>query len=187
MGFQLILKSTLIFFAVVFSGNVWAGDPSMECVDQLKSKDELQILMGKVALGSVDDQTLEILANDDVPTKKEKEVIPLWAKARQTCKKLGAEWRNNNYPPTLIPIVDGYYSDFTSLAADLYAKKISYGEFAKTRARLEQEFMKNMAIEAQLIRQQEQAEKLQREALDQKPLPASDLRTLDAATIRQRR
>jgi len=176
-----------ILLTAVLSGSAWAGDPSVECIDQLKSKDELQILVPKVALGNVDDQTLEILANDEVPTKKEKEVISLWAKARQACKQAGAEWRSQNYPATLIPIVDGYYSDFSSLMADLYAKKIGYGEFAKTRAKLEQEFMKNMATEAQLIHQQEQAEKLQREALDQKPLPSSDLRTLDAATIRQRR
>lgn len=155
-----------------------AGDPSGECLEQLKSDNELQILKGKIALGSIDDQTLEIVSNDDVPTKNEKEAISKRVMKRQGCKKLGAEWRSKNYPPTLIPIVDGYYSDFTSLAADLYAKKISYGDFAKERAKIEQEFENNMADEEQQIQDQRQAEKQQQE---------SDIESLDAATIRQKR
>src|ERR1039457_4768462 len=115
MKFQAMLNAALFFLAVVFSGNTLAGDPSAECVDQRKSHDELQILKGKISLGSIDDQTLEILSNDDVPTKKEKEAISMWVKEHQICKQLGAEWRSKNYPPTLIPIVDGYYSDITSL------------------------------------------------------------------------
>ena len=179
MKFQTMVNPALFIAAVVFSSNTLAGDPSSECMERLKSRDELQILNGKVALGNTDDQTLEILSNDDLPTKKEKEAISKWVKERLICKQLGAEWRSKNYPPTLIPIVDGYYSDLTSLTADLYARKISYGDFAKARAKIEQDSKKNMADEAQLIEQQQHAEKLQP--------PESDIHSLDAATIRQKR
>ena len=178
MKFQSMLNAALFLMAVAFSCNALAGDPSVECLEQLKSNDELQILKGKIALGSVDDQTLEILSNDDVPTKNEKEAISNWVRKRQGCKQLGAEWRSKNYSPTLIPIVNGYYSDFTSLTADLYAKKISYGDFAKGRAKIEQEFEKDMADEEQQIQEQKQAEKQQQE---------SDIQSLDAATIRNKR
>jgi hypothetical protein len=174
-----MLNTVLFFLAIVFSSNALADDPSTECMDRLKLNDELHVLNGKIALGNTDDQTLEILSNDDLPTKKEKEAISIWVKERQICKQLGAEWRSKNYPPTLIPIVDGYYSDLTSLTADLYARKISYGEFAKARAKIDQESKKNMADEAQLIHEQLHAEKLQP--------PESDIHSLDAATIRQRR
>jgi hypothetical protein len=179
MKFQAMLNATLFLLAIAFSSNCLAGDPSDDCMARLKSNDELQILNGKIAVGITEEQTLEILSNDDLPTKKEKEAISIWVKERQICKHLGDEWRSKNYPPTVIPIVDGCYSDLTSLTADLYARKISYGDFAKRRAKIDQECKKSMADEAQLVNQQLHAEKLEP--------PESEVRSLDAATIRKKR
>lgn len=145
--------------------NIPAIDPSTVCIAEVKSKKELQILNGKIELGGSADYSLEMLANTNRPTKKEKEALSLWVSEHNKCKQMGDGWRNQNYPSAIIAILDKLYSEINFLAADLYARKISYGDFAKGQIRLYREFNANMIEAFQRIRQQLEAENQRREAL----------------------
>lgn len=147
--------------------NISTSDPTTECIAEIKSKKELQILKGKIELDGSANYSFEKLANKSIPTNKEKKAISLWVSEHKRCRQLGYEWRSNKYPPMLIATVDKLYTDMIFLAADLYAKKISYGDFAKGVVKADQEFNVNIAAAIQQLRQQQQAEQQQREALAQ--------------------
>lgn len=154
------------------NSNSLASDPTSECISQIKSKKELQILKGKIELGGAADQPIEILANSSVPTKKERAAISLWITEHKNCKQLGNEWRETNVLPSIIALLEGVYSDTYLLAADLYAKKISYGDYAKAYIKIQQEFKTNTNAEIQQLRQQQvarqDAENREREVLAQR-------------------
>jgi hypothetical protein len=108
-------------------------DPSMECFSALESNPELQILKGKVALGNVSGQNLEMLANDKKPSPAEKSALAKWDALRQSCIKQSSEWSHSHYAPNVAVILERLISQFKSNLADLYAGKITYGQFAKAR------------------------------------------------------
>ena len=112
---------------------VKTSDPSEECFSALEGNPELQILKGKVALGKSSEQTLEILANDKKPSSAEKSALAKWDALRQPCIKQSSEWNSSHYAPNIAVIADRVGSQFKSLLADLYAGKITYGQFAKAR------------------------------------------------------
>ena len=110
-----------------------AADPSAECFNALESNPELQILKGKVALGNVSGQSLEILANDKKPSPAEKSALAKWDSSRQPCIQQSLEWSHSHYAPNVAVILERLISQFKSNLADLYAGKITYGQFAKAR------------------------------------------------------
>lgn len=50
-------------------------DPSVPCLATIEGKPELQVLKGKIALGSQPSSTLEMLANTKKPTAAEKAAL----------------------------------------------------------------------------------------------------------------
>ena len=109
------------------------ADPSMECFNALENVSELQPLKGKVALGNINSQTIEILANDNKPNKSEKSALLKWDELRKPCVKQSMEWSNSNFAPNIAILIDRLRSQFQANLADLYAGKITYGQFAKAR------------------------------------------------------
>ena len=121
-----------VLFAPLFAF-AQSTDPSMECFSALESNPELQILKGKVALGNVSGQNLEILANDKKPSPAEKSALAKWDSSRQPCIQQSLEWSHSHYAPNVAVILERLISQFKSNLADLYAGKITYGQFAKAR------------------------------------------------------
>lgn len=72
-------------------------DQSTSCFAELKSKPEIQILKGKVDLGITDNPTLENLANNSKPTKREKAALSIFVSESENCVNQGEEWRSKNW------------------------------------------------------------------------------------------
>lgn len=164
------MKKLMITLLATFfvSSSVRADSPVKECETQIESQKELQILKGKVELLFSADPPLEMLANNRVPNKKEKEAIAIWVKEQKKCKQLGAELFKNA-PPEMIRLIDGAYSDMFFLVADLYEKKINYGAFAKGQVKVNDALKANMTALKQQLRQQEEAkmnERRQQQAIE---------------------
>lgn len=144
--------------------NAPTSNPIIECVAKIESQKELQILKGKIEL-SESDQLLEILANDSRPTENERKAISIWVSEHQKCDRAGEEWLNSGFSPALTARFNKARADVYFLAADLYAKKISYGDFAKGQIRIEQEFKSDLAAGLEQLHQQQQAEIQRSDAL----------------------
>lgn len=108
-------------------------EPREECFNALEKNPELQILKSKVALGSLKGQTLEMLANDKKPTPAEKVALARWDALRQPCIVLNQEWASKHQAPNIAILGDKVASEFKVSLADLYAGKITFGQFVKIR------------------------------------------------------
>jgi hypothetical protein len=135
----------------------------MECFSALESNPELQILKGKIALGNVSGQNLEMLANDKKPSPAEKSALAKWDALRQPCIKQSSEWSQSHYAPNIALIADRLKNQFNSLLADLYGGKITYGQFAKAR----QANLDNAKAEAVNANQQNQNVNIQQQQKQQ--------------------
>lgn len=137
-------------------------DPSLNCFASIPSLPGLQILKNKVALGVASLATLDMLSNDKKPTKTEKVAISLWIDQSEKCASLGNDWRSLNYPAIVISLSEQYIAFTKSLAADLYARKISYGKFAKSRINAEEKYKVNLteAVQKILAERKEQQDRI---------------------------
>ena len=131
-------------------------DPTPACLVALSQDGRLKAIQDKIAIVDAKYQTLDMLSNDKKPTKNERSLISLWATEGNKCIELGAQWRLQNYPPTVVALFNGYVSDLNSLGADLYSGKITYGAFAKKRAEKAKEFDTNAgkAVQEYIVQQQ---------------------------------
>ena len=137
MGVIMKLVKNITFLVLVASATAMAqaqpSNPSNECFSNLESSPELQVLRGRVALGGLSGQTLEMLANDKRPTPVEKVALAKWDGLRQPCIKLNSEWNESRLTPNVTVIIDKVAGQFKEGLADLYSGKITYGQFAKIR------------------------------------------------------
>lgn len=113
-----------------------AQDPSTACIMQMKDDPRLQMLWIKYPFDASTGQSLEVLSNPDKPTADEQAALSYVATEGERCFDLGADWRKGNYPSQVNALLATYRVDTLSAMADLYAGKVTFGEMAKTRARL---------------------------------------------------
>jgi hypothetical protein len=131
-----LMRNVAIWFAVAIvpmAAHSQPSNPSNECFSNLESSPELQVLKGKVALGGIGGQTLEMLANDKKPTAAEKIALAKWDSLRQPCIKMNTEWNESRLAPNVTVVIDKVAGQFKEILADLYSGKITYGQFAKIR------------------------------------------------------
>lgn len=147
-------------------------DLSGQCVAELENKPELAIIKSKVGLGGINTQTVEMLASNKKPTSAEKEALLKWDSLRQPCIRMSQEWLSQYGEQNISVINDRATNEFKALLADLYAGKITYGEFAKGRQVITNKanedaqaaYKQNRAY-ADQQRQQSEQNRLQRQAL----------------------
>lgn len=133
------LRQTLamIFTCCCFlAPNSYAQSNASQCVIDMMNDPALAPLKGKVAF-NVEDQTVEMLANNQKPTPEEKKAILLWDTKRTECiKEREAVIASQPYSPAVRAVELNYQNARKNLIASLYARSISYGEFAKRSADL---------------------------------------------------
>ena len=156
-----IVLMGFVLFAPLFAF-AQAIDPSGECFNGLENNPELQAIKGKVALGTIDGQTLEMLASDKRPNSVEKNAISKWDTLRQPCNKVSQDWWNSRVPQNVAVIISKVQSEFKSLLADLYAGRITYGQFAKNRLAISEK----AKVEAVNANQQNQMAQNQQAQID---------------------
>lgn len=149
------LVRILPFFALWVAPYAWSAetpvDPSGYCFESMPSRPEFQVLKGKVPFGGATNATLEMLASTKKPTAPEKAALSALATASAECMRLGATWRGENYPPTVNSMIERFTVASKARMADLYAGKITYGDFARTASTAEAQFKAEVAEEVQRL------------------------------------
>lgn len=116
------------------------ADPSNDCADQIESNKELRALNEKIKLERLNDPSAKEKINDGLSSKLKQKAIFVAVAELKKCKKLGDEWRNTNYFPQIISLVDKSYLDVVALAIKLYTNKISYKDYAKKNLGIHKNF-----------------------------------------------
>ena len=148
------MKKIFLSFALAFTlSSALSQDPSIACVENLKSNSELQLLFKKMPVDVTKGQSLEVLSDDSKPSSSEKRLMVIFIESLDNCGSQGVEWRSANYPLSINNLTSKYQSDFKINAADLYGGKLTYGEFAKIRAKMMTEYIANLQIEVDKIKQ----------------------------------
>ena len=140
-----------------------AQDPSTACIQQLSGDVRLQSLFKKAPLDISKGQSLEVLANQTKATVKEKIALAILVSELDQCTELGIDWRKQNYPVSINGYVKSYQSFLRSTIANLYAGKLTFGDFAKTRDKEATELANKITAEVQQIEEQRAGEKRHRE------------------------
>lgn len=151
-------------------------DPVVTCIKALapskpanppfKSEDDkFPAISSKISIAVVTDTTLTMLADESLATPEEQHALSEWIDARAACVRSGDNWRQQNYPPQIYALALEGESRVRMLAADLYGRRISFGEFNKRRLALADDIRARLAS----VLQQLQAQAAQRSPQAQTP------------------
>jgi predicted XRE-type DNA-binding protein len=146
-------------------------DPTTECAAKIETKKDIVALNEKIKVDNLPDWPFEIKNNKSLAGKIGQKAIFKSLAELKKCKELGDEWRNKNYFPEMVSVVDKSYADVFALAINLYAKKISYAGYARQNLAIRANFKTqiNQAMQ-QAHNQQADAQKLRE--LEQQRLEA---------------
>jgi hypothetical protein len=111
-------------------------NPELACVEAVARRADLAPIAGKIWLGGALSQPAAFFALADKASESDKLVIAAWVNLRRECSRQGQAWVQQYAPPEFAALVSKSNSAYLSLTADLYAGKISYGDYAKARAKL---------------------------------------------------
>lgn len=183
--------------AVVGSSHAFAQeDPSKACLSALQPDPKIQILNAKMPFDITNGQSLAVLSDPTKPNTKEKVALAYFATEADRCFGVGAEWRTEHYPVEVSSALTLFRVDVLSAMADLYGGKMTFGDYAKLRAKMLADLKvkvdgvvaaKNAEREEQDRRQQEAAARkdeadrliqVQREALAQQQADAEQQRQI---------
>lgn len=137
--------------------NASVSQTRMAC-ESLYSDPALDPIRGKVALNESKDQTFATLTNAAKPSQKEKAAILLWVQKRNECRQLlekgplatlDSMSAHSATDATTMgrvrALIGAYQQASDSLTAQLYSGQISYGDFARQRAKIGSDFKVTMA------------------------------------------
>jgi hypothetical protein len=94
------------------------SEAKQEC-DYLYSDPALDLIREKVALGSPDGQTFEMLTNTQTVSFTERPAVALWAQTREQCWQVGDSMRGL-LPPQMEAVTEGSKQITDSMIAQLY-------------------------------------------------------------------
>lgn len=158
----------------VMQNNLADADPSVECMDQIESKKEIRALNEKIKLENFSGQPFDIKTDGNRPSGTAQKAIFFWLSELKKCKKSGDEWRNKNYPPPIVSVMDKSYADFFALTVNLYARRISYSNYAKSAAKIHKDFIEDLSGATKQIAdrqaEEQRAKELERQQEEEKRL-----------------
>lgn len=114
----------------------------------------LDPIRNKIPLNDPRDASLSMLALTAFPTEPEKQAIDAWQTLIRT-QRPRAMAVIQHYYPWAVPIFNMGHSASLSLAADLYAGKLSYGDFNKKHLALENRLEQALQQREGEVRQQQ--------------------------------
>ena len=131
-------------FSIALAAVAWfatgcaTAPPSTDCYSALARRQDLQPLREKVALHVVGETSFTMLANTALASDGERPLIAGWVEGREACfsidiQQVGAAARDYG------DLYQASANIFRLAALDLYAGKITFGEFNKQRLQLNQE------------------------------------------------
>jgi hypothetical protein len=107
---------------------------SDDCHAAIINDPSIRILVGKVSLLGVKDQTFDMLANTKKPNAEEKEALRAWGASLDRCvDKDDKVFRSTNAPGEVVAHFNAMRTNKSNLIIGLYNGEMSYGEFARKR------------------------------------------------------
>jgi hypothetical protein len=163
---------------------------SLICLDRLYEDARTKSLASKMVIDANKAASLEILANTTKPNAKEKVALSYVVAEWERCVDIQAEAKKRILLPEVTQAINSYRLDLRSLFADLYSGKITYGDLAKARAKLDLEFKQQVSsiisnaqtkeLADAKRRQEAEAQRRYAEAQNQQQRDAEQQRQLEA-------
>jgi len=113
---------------------------SLACLDTLYNDTRTKSLAGKLLMDTRKTSSLELMANNTKPSAKDKAALSYVVAEWERCIDIHAEPRKKTLRPEIEQLISAYRLDLRNAFADLYGGKYSYGELARSRAKLDLEF-----------------------------------------------
>lgn len=104
-----------------------------DCLSAVATNPDFAPIALKTSTGRVEALTTAMLSDESFPTDQEKPVIALWADARTRCFSTFTSTLKEDLPPEVFEVQKISVDRARLLAADLYAGKLTYGQFNRTR------------------------------------------------------
>jgi hypothetical protein len=155
-------------------------DPTTECAAKIETRKDIVALNEKIKIDGLPDSPFEIINNKSLDGKIGQKAIFKSLAELKKCKKLGDEWRNKNYFPEMVSVVDKSYAEVFALAINLYAKKISYAGYARQNKAIRANFktqinqamqqVHNQQADAQKLRELEQQQEIEKQLAEKQRL-----------------
>lgn len=139
-------------------------DPSIVCNRDLAADPRLTSIADKLPLAGISEMTFEMLANEKYPDAKERKAISEWVSSHKECVKTGETFRQQNYPPQVIALLIEADNSVVAVAADLYNRKLRYGEANKRFQSNLDVFRNRLAAIVQQITSQREAQQQAQDA-----------------------
>lgn len=136
---------------------------SRACLSKLTEDARTKSLAGKFSPFGNTTAPIEMLANSSKPNAREKAALAYVVAEWEKCIDIQAEPRKKYLPPEANNIISSYRLDLRTAFSDLYAGKLSYGDLAKSRAKLDIEFKQKIDKLSAKIQAQEFAEARQKQ------------------------
>lgn len=135
-----------------------------DCFTKVATDSQIAPLEAKIALVSPEKTPFAMLSDASKPTKKEKQLIAAWMNKLETCIATDPDYKLEGIHPSLVAVVNEYLDKFKLASADLYAGKITYGEYAQHRLEMADSFKKGLNSATTQLSMEENQQKQREEA-----------------------
>src|ERR1035438_6009152 len=108
-----------------------ASDPFLVCMRELAVDPKYSDIAEKLPLADMTTISFKMLADQTIPTPKEREEISDWFDKRDKCLKNGETYHRANYPPELNQLGNEGSAGVKAIGVDLYNRKITFGQANK--------------------------------------------------------
>ena len=139
---------------------------SATCLANLKGDPMIMSIHNKVPVDSSKPATLEQLGNQSKPTAREKSALSFMVAEWERCMDMAVEWRKQNYAPQVDALYVSYRVELKSVFADLYGGKLTFGDVAKARAKMDLDYKFKLIAIASELQAKSVAEEQRRQAVD---------------------
>lgn len=104
-----------------------------QCYDYLYSQSEIAPIKDKMNFGNIENPTFEQLANVEIATDTEKNLISKLSKGFDVCEEVRSQSKTSDIPNSIVKVYEDNNARRKSSLIDLYNRKITYGEYLLQR------------------------------------------------------
>ena len=132
-------------------------DSTRVCTGPLARDARFASIAAKLPLAGISKVTFEMLANESLPTSRERKAIAEYVLARRDCNIIGEDFRTG-HPPHLNALVSEFDNKIVAVLVDLYNKKVSYGAANKQLQAVNDEYRIKISAMLEQIRSERAAQ-----------------------------
>ena len=110
-------------------------DPFLQCLKDLAAEPQFEQLSHKLPLSNLANFTFAMLADESLPTPRERRDLYDWFERRDKCRQDSDALHRAQWPPEIYQVSTEGDAGIQAIGLDLYNRKITFGEANK---RLEQ-------------------------------------------------